>query len=54
LVLTGLARELAATREHGFAVMALKERRRAFAEQIAQAMDRPYMTKVKSVGARSA
>ena len=51
-VLTGSPENFAATREHGFEVIGLKERRRAFAEQIAQG-DRIvlYVTKVKAFGA---
>jgi hypothetical protein len=51
-VLTGSPENFAATREHGFEVIGLKERRRGFAEQIAQG-DRIvlYVTKVKAFGA---
>jgi hypothetical protein len=51
-VLTGSPENFAATRERGFEVIGLKERRRAFAEQIAVG-DRIvlYVTKVKAFGA---
>ena len=51
-VLTGSPENLAATREHGFEVIGLKERRRAFAEQIAPG-DRIvlYVTRVMAFGA---
>ena len=50
-VLTGSPENFAATREHGFEVIGLKERRRAFAEQIAVG-DRIvlYVTKVSAFG----
>ena len=51
-VLTGSPENFAATREHGFEVIGLKERRRAFAEQIATG-DRIvlYVTRVMAFGA---
>ena len=51
-VLTGSPENFAATRDHGFEVIGLKERRRAFAEQIAVG-DRIvlYVTKVMAFGA---
>ena len=51
-VLTGSPENFAATRENGFEVIGLKERRRAFAEQIALG-DRIvlYVTKVMAFGA---
>ena len=51
-VLTGSPENFAATREHGFDVIGLKERRRGFAEQIAEG-DRIvlYVTKVMAFGA---
>jgi hypothetical protein len=51
-VLTGSAENFAATRDHGFGVIGLKERRRGFAEQIAMG-DRIvlYVTKFMAFGA---
>jgi hypothetical protein len=51
-VLTGSPENFAATRDHGFELIGLKERRRAFAEQIAPD-DRIvlYVTKVMAFGA---
>jgi hypothetical protein len=51
-VLTGSAENFAATRDHGFEVIGLKERRRPFAEQIVPG-DRIvlYVTKVMAFGA---
>jgi hypothetical protein len=51
-VLTGSPENFAATRDHGFEVIGLKERRRAFAEQIVPG-DRIvlYITKVMAFGA---
>ena len=51
-VLTGSPENFAATRDHGFEVIGLKERRRAFAEQIVPG-DRIvlYVTKVMAFGA---
>jgi len=51
-VLTGSPENFAATREHDFAVIGLKERRRSFAEQI-EPGDRIvfYLTKVTAFGA---
>ncbi len=51
-VLTGSPENFAATREHGFAVIGLKEGRRSFAEQI-EPGDRIvfYLTKVGAFGA---
>ena len=51
-VLTGSPENFAATREHGFTVIGLKERRRGFAEQI-EPGDRIvfYLTRVGAFGA---
>jgi hypothetical protein len=51
-VLTGSPENFAATRDHGFEVIGIKERRRAFAEQILPG-DRIvlYVTTVKAFGA---
>ena len=51
-VLTGSPENFAATRDHGFELIGLKERRRAFAEQIAPG-DRIvlYVTRVMAFGA---
>ena len=51
-VLTGSPENFAATREHGFEVIGLKERRRGFAERIAPG-DRMvlYVTRAKAFGA---
>jgi EVE domain len=51
-VLTGSPENFAATRDHGFEVIGLKERRRGFAEQIVPG-DRIvlYVTRVKAFGA---